>query len=85
MASGTLIMDKKVSSPQTVPEDLVSAIGVHAKEIFQDKQESGGQALQNELDALTAKVSAAAFEPFREQFDDLLRLLRAEVERVDVA
>ena len=76
MASSTVIMDKEVSSPQTVPEDLVSAIGRHAKEVFQDKQESGAQALQNELDALTAKVSAAAFEQFREEFDDLLRLLR---------
>jgi len=76
MASSTVIMDKKVSSPQTVPEDLVTAIGRHAKEIFQDKRESGAQALQNELDALTAKVSAAAFEQFREEFDGLLRLLR---------
>jgi DNA-binding MarR family transcriptional regulator len=76
MATSTLIMSKQVSSPPTVPEDLVSAIGLHAKRVFQDKQESGAQALQNEVDALTAKVSATAYEQFREQFDDLLRLLR---------
>jgi len=76
MATTTPIMSKEVSSPATAPEDFVSVIGRHAKEIFDGKQESGAQALQNELDALTAKVCATAFELFREEFDGLLRLLR---------
>lgn len=76
MATSTIIEEPAVSTTSGAPADLVSAIGFHAKEAFETHDESASVALQNQLDALTAKVTALAFELFKEETDDLLRLLR---------
>ena len=76
MATSTMIEEPAVSTTPAAPADLVSAIGFHAKKAFETHDESANVALQNQLDALTAKVTALAFELFKEETDDLLRLLR---------
>lgn len=76
MAMETIANAQNVAKPTAGPEDPVSSIGIRAKELFEDHQASRTEALQNELDALTVKVASTAFELFREQTDELLRVLR---------
>lgn len=62
--------------PSLANDDLVSALGQSAETFFEQKRTERPNALQNILDALTAKVVGKAFETYREPFDALLGLLR---------
>ncbi len=73
MANLEAVAEEEKASSQ---EDLVSDLASKAKAVFEGSNDANTESLQNLLDCLTVKVVAVAFEMFREEFDNLVRLLR---------
>jgi len=65
-----------VAKQASKQEDIVSNLATTARAVFEGMPGASLGSLQNELDCLTAKVVRVTFETFREEFDNLIQLLR---------
>jgi DNA-binding MarR family transcriptional regulator len=67
--------EEQVGSGSPEP-DLVSELASTGKGVFSGDLGTRTESLQNLLDSLTVRVVGVAFEVFREEYDNLTRLLR---------
>lgn len=66
-----------ISSAKQNPEDLELRLRKAVEAALRDQKEGELQTVQGEIDSLATKAVAAHFEPFREEAEALLRILRS--------
>ncbi|MGE5114726.1 MAG: hypothetical protein ACM3JB_28020 [Acidobacteriaceae bacterium] len=66
-----------ISSAKQNPEDLELRLRKAVEAALRDQKEGELQTVQGEIDSLATKAVAAHFEPFREEAERLLRILRS--------